>query len=78
VKIIIFGGCVQVAGWGKDGNGNLTNTLQFLEVPFVEYSQCEKIVPAEFKPLITTDKICAGYTNGENNDHFSYQLLGFL
>ncbi|XP_059472946.1 modular serine protease-like isoform X3 [Neocloeon triangulifer] len=63
---LIQGNVGQVAGWGKDGNGSLTNTLQFLEVPFVEYSQCEKIVPAEFKPLITTDKICAGFTNGSS------------
>ncbi|XP_065331941.1 modular serine protease-like isoform X1 [Cloeon dipterum] len=63
---LVQGNVGQVAGWGKDGNGSLTNTLQFLEVPYVEYSQCEKIVPPEFKPLITTDKICAGYTNGSS------------
>lgn len=51
-----------VVGWGyTDYDGNLSDELKEIHVPFKSYADCyEKVTPA-FRKFLTHDKICAGY-----------------
>ncbi|KAI5631989.1 trypsin domain-containing protein [Phthorimaea operculella] len=55
----------KVAGWGiKDLEGKPSPILQVIELPYVRIEQCIEESPPNFRPFITSDKICAGYRNG--------------
>ncbi|KAI5631991.1 trypsin domain-containing protein [Phthorimaea operculella] len=55
----------KVAGWGiKDLEGRPSPILQVIELPYVRIEQCIEESPPNFRPFITSDKICAGYRNG--------------
>ncbi|KAJ2940768.1 hypothetical protein O0L34_g14879 [Tuta absoluta] len=55
----------KVAGWGiKDLEGKPSPVLKVIELPYVKIEQCIEESPPTFRPFITSDKICAGYTNG--------------
>lgn len=41
-------------------------TFKRISVPFVDRGQCLNAVPKEFIQFVTTDKFCAGYTDGTN------------
>ncbi|GBP45793.1 Modular serine protease [Eumeta japonica] len=55
----------KVAGWGLiDEEGNVTQTLQVANLPYIDIKQCLDEAPPDFREYITSDKICAGYVNG--------------
>lgn len=56
----------QVAGWGLTAaNGVSSQSLQVVEMPFINEKTCVNDLPQSFRPYITGDKFCAGYTNGK-------------
>ncbi|GBP45799.1 Modular serine protease [Eumeta japonica] len=56
----------KVAGWGLiDEVGKMSPELQFVELPIVEIDQCIAKASPDFRAYITSDKICAGYTNDQ-------------
>ncbi|GBP30638.1 Limulus clotting factor C [Eumeta japonica] len=55
----------KVPGWGLiDEDGKTSPKLQVVELPYVEIGQCITDASPDFRAYITSDKICAGYTNG--------------
>ncbi|CAB3222457.1 unnamed protein product [Arctia plantaginis] len=55
----------KVAGWGLTAaNGVASQFLQVVEMPFINEKSCVNDLPQSFRPYITGDKFCAGYTNG--------------
>ncbi|XP_045457168.1 modular serine protease-like [Melitaea cinxia] len=55
----------KVAGWGLVAkNGKASQVLKVVELPFVRIEDCIRMSPQNFREFITSDKICAGYTNG--------------
>ncbi|XP_046975499.1 modular serine protease-like [Vanessa cardui] len=55
----------KVAGWGLAAeNGNASQVLKVVELPYVKIEECFAVSPPSFREYITSDKICAGYTNG--------------
>ncbi|XP_026746695.1 modular serine protease [Trichoplusia ni] len=55
----------KVAGWGLTSeNGVASQVLQVVELPYVSIEECINTAPPGFREYITSDKICAGYTNG--------------
>ncbi|XP_064075874.1 modular serine protease-like [Vanessa tameamea] len=55
----------KVAGWGLTAeNGAASQVLKVVELPYVKIEECFAISPPSFREYITSDKICAGYTNG--------------
>ncbi|GBP30644.1 Modular serine protease [Eumeta japonica] len=55
----------KVAGWGLiDEDGHMSPELQVLRLPYVEIDQCITNASPDFRAYISSDKICAGYTNG--------------
>ncbi|CAH2101523.1 unnamed protein product [Euphydryas editha] len=55
----------KIAGWGLvSKNGMASQVLKVVELPFVKIEECIAISPPSFREFITSDKICAGYTNG--------------
>ncbi|GBP36284.1 Modular serine protease [Eumeta japonica] len=55
----------KVAGWGYTSeNATSSPTLQVVDLPYLNFSECLVRVPEGFREYITSDKICAGYTNG--------------
>ncbi|CAB3232239.1 unnamed protein product [Arctia plantaginis] len=55
----------KLAGWGLTSvNGGSAPYLQVVQLPFISEGVCIKALPASFRPYITGDKFCAGYTNG--------------
>ncbi|KAJ0169879.1 hypothetical protein K1T71_014485 [Dendrolimus kikuchii] len=58
-------GMRKVAGWGlKTEEGETSQALKAVYFPIVHSEKCSKESPYAFRPYITIDKICAGYTNG--------------
>ncbi|GBP30606.1 Limulus clotting factor C [Eumeta japonica] len=56
---------LSVAGWGLiDEDGHRSPELQVAYLPYVEIDQCISDASLDFRAYITSDKICAGYTNG--------------
>ncbi|GBP33231.1 Coagulation factor IX [Eumeta japonica] len=54
----------KVAGWGLiDEDGKMSPELQVAELPYVEIDRCIDDATLDFRCSITSDKICAGYTN---------------
>nr|XP_032526023.1 modular serine protease-like [Danaus plexippus plexippus] len=55
----------KVAGWGlTDKNGKASQVLKVVDLPYVKIEDCYAMSPPTFRAYITSDKICAGYTNG--------------
>ncbi|KAI5630666.1 low-density lipoprotein receptor domain class A domain-containing protein [Phthorimaea operculella] len=55
----------KVAGWGLTGvDGAASPILKVVDLPYVEIDECIANSPPGFREYITSDKICAGYTNG--------------
>ncbi|XP_050359445.1 modular serine protease-like [Nymphalis io] len=55
----------KVAGWGLVAeNGPASQVLKVVDLPYVKIEECFAISPPNFREYITSDKICAGYTNG--------------
>lgn len=52
-----------VAGWGKSDEkaGGSTRVLQKLDVPYIDWSKCEKKIPAD---ILTRRMLCAGHEGG--------------
>ncbi|KAF5269370.1 hypothetical protein FQA39_LY08762 [Lamprigera yunnana] len=51
-----------VVGWGyTDYEGNLSDELKEIYVPFRSYADCYDKVSVGFRKFLTFDKICAGY-----------------
>ncbi|XP_025267269.1 uncharacterized protein LOC105247821 [Camponotus floridanus] len=56
----------KVVGWGKNINGESSEILQEINMPYIPYHQCLAEVPVSFQGFITHDKFCAGYLNGSS------------
>ncbi|XP_015120869.1 uncharacterized protein LOC107043767 [Diachasma alloeum] len=56
----------KAVGWGKTLDGEPSEELQGINVPFVSFDQCVADVPKDFRGYITPDKFCAGYRNGSS------------
>ncbi|EFN86498.1 Limulus clotting factor C [Harpegnathos saltator] len=56
----------KVVGWGRNINGESTQTLFEVDMPFVPYSECLSAVPVDFRGYLTSDKFCAGRLNGSS------------
>ncbi|KAG6460417.1 hypothetical protein O3G_MSEX011977 [Manduca sexta] len=55
----------KVFGWGLTGeNAKSSQVLLVADVPYVDIRKCIKESPVSFRTSITSDKFCAGYTNG--------------
>ncbi|GBP76382.1 Modular serine protease [Eumeta japonica] len=55
----------KVAGWGFiNEDGHTSPELQVVRLPYVEIDQCIVNASPDFRAYITSDKICAGHTNG--------------
>ncbi|CAH2101415.1 unnamed protein product [Euphydryas editha] len=55
----------KVGGWGLVAkNGRPSQELKVVELPYVSVDECFLLTPPSFKEYITSDKMCAGYTNG--------------
>ncbi|XP_049883274.1 modular serine protease-like [Pectinophora gossypiella] len=55
----------KVAGWGLTGeDANASPILKVVDLPYVEIDECINRIPPNFREYITSDKICAGFTNG--------------
>lgn len=54
----------EVVGWGVTKRGGVASIpLKLLKVPFINEKQCINDVPEEFQKYVSSDKICAGFTN---------------
>lgn len=54
----------RVAGWGlESSHGKSSEELKVIELPAIDYHLCKNSSSTEFRPYITGDKFCAGYTN---------------
>lgn len=66
VKSLCILNLFQVAGWGLTAeNGKESQILKVLDVPYVSIETCITESPPGFREYITSDKICAGYKDGE-------------
>lgn len=55
----------RVAGFGRTKLGDSSAILQSLRVPYIPFNQCKSASQeANTQQYLTTDKFCAGYTNG--------------
>lgn len=55
----------KVAGFGRTEFGDSSAVLQALRVPYIPFNQCKSASQeANTQQYLTTDKFCAGYTNG--------------
>lgn len=61
-KIVREGSEGLVAGWGyTESDGKPSDVLKTAVLPVVNFQQCRKEAPADYKSFITPDKFCAGY-----------------
>ncbi|GBP10260.1 Clotting factor B [Eumeta japonica] len=61
---------IGIAGWGwVDESGTETQTLNVVKLPYIDVKKCLDEAPPDFREYITSDKICAGYTNGTGLCH---------
>lgn len=57
----------RVAGWGLTASqGEPSAVLKTIDLPTVDYNTCLTESPPSFRPFITTDKFCGGFTTGES------------
>lgn len=62
----------KVPGFGRTSQGASSFLLQTISVPYIPLQQCKSSsLASESEKFITTDKFCAGYTNG-NRDICSF------
>ena len=55
----------KVAGFGRTAHGMSSFVIQKIEVPFIPFGRCKTLSNNySTQQYITTDKFCAGYTNG--------------
>lgn len=55
----------KVAGFGRTATGNSSFILQSVTLPYVPHNECKSAKGAiHSEKFITSDKFCAGYTNG--------------
>ncbi|XP_043524495.1 modular serine protease-like isoform X1 [Frieseomelitta varia] len=55
----------KVAGFGRTAFGISSLIIQKIEVPFIPFERCKTLSSTyDTRHFITTDKFCAGYTNG--------------
>lgn len=66
-KYVTPGSEGRVAGWGlTESGGKSSEELKVIDLPVIEVNQCKRDVPPEFRSFVTTDKFCAGYTDGQS------------
>ena len=65
-------GMFQLAGWGTTENGTPSDVLLYANLPYVDHYSCISKVPQAFRHYVTTDKFCAGYTNGKVSSYFKF------
>lgn len=54
----------RVAGWGLEESGGQSSTeLKVIELPAIDYHVCKTASTPQFRPFITGDKFCAGYSD---------------
>lgn len=64
-RILEVGAVGKVAGFGRTADGKSSAILQTLTVPYIPFSQCKSASQdVNTQQYLTTDKFCAGYTNG--------------
>ncbi|KPJ12637.1 Limulus clotting factor C [Papilio machaon] len=54
----------KFSGWGYTEEMKQSLALQTMDLPYVGVNECLSLVPKDFEVLVTSDKFCAGYTNG--------------
>ncbi|XP_023949286.1 modular serine protease [Bicyclus anynana] len=55
----------KVAGWGlTTAAGGASQVLKVVQMPVVAIDECRAVSPPSFRVHLTSDKFCAGYTNG--------------
>ncbi|GBP18474.1 Coagulation factor IX [Eumeta japonica] len=74
---LTHGNLGTIVGWGLiDEEGSTTPILQVVNLPYVKFEQCYNDAPLGFRVYITSDKICAGYTNAYPlHDAILYQAM---
>lgn len=66
-RYVVSGITGRVAGWGLTASeGESSPVLKTIDLPTVDFNTCLNESPASFKPFITTDKFCGGFTSGES------------
>lgn len=66
-RYVVSGIQGRVAGWGLTASqGEPSTVLKTLDLPTVDFNTCLNESPPSFKPFITTDKFCGGFTSGES------------
>lgn len=53
------GSCAVVTGWGDTGGGRISDRLQQVDVPIVDFETCRRAYPD-----LNANNICAGYQQG--------------
>ncbi|KAL0808432.1 hypothetical protein ABMA28_012895 [Loxostege sticticalis] len=55
----------KIASWAPTGtNKDPSKVLRVLELPYIPIEECLSTLPSGFREFVTSDKICAGSTNG--------------
>lgn len=63
--IIRAGEIGVVGGWGfVEATGKPSKTLKTITMPVIDFQQCLKSADLLFRPFVTPDKFCMGFTNG--------------
>lgn len=66
-KIVREGSMGIVAGWGyTEVDGKPSDTLKTANLPVINFQQCKREAPSDYKQFVTPDKFCAGYKNNNN------------
>ncbi|CAO1330142.1 unnamed protein product [Diamesa hyperborea] len=52
-----------VAGFGLTEDGKPSEVLKKIELPYIKFSDCKRIVSSDYKPFLVGDKFCAGFTD---------------
>jgi hypothetical protein len=66
-KVVAGGSVGLVAGWGyTTADGNPSETLKTANLPVINFQQCKREAPGDYKQFITPDKFCAGYKDNNN------------
>ena len=64
-RYMVSGITGRVAGWGLTASdGEPSSVLKTIDLPSIDFNTCLKESPPSFKPFITTDKFCGGFTTG--------------
>ncbi|XP_070496737.1 clotting factor C-like isoform X2 [Chironomus tepperi] len=64
-QVPVSGTMGLVAGYGyTETDGNPSDRLKKISLPIVDIRTCKSEAPENYKPFVTSDKFCAGYTDG--------------